>query len=210
MLPFVALFGVIVILIGIYLARVPAYNAQDFVALQKSSFAPFLKDLAFKWHAGRGAARPRADHRVLLRGLPAAIRGGEPQSISPVLHRLAAGGARLQAGVALRVGPLSTVVGHVRPSRSRRRSCAAWASGRCCRWTACGLPVPRSKAFRCAVFLLDALLLTAAIVATRVSFQMMNLVASTRSKQSRRILVYGAGGYGRLLVRECAPTRPGG
>jgi UDP-GlcNAc:undecaprenyl-phosphate GlcNAc-1-phosphate transferase len=46
-------FGVIVILIGIYLARVPAYNAQDFIALQKSSFAPFLKDLAFRWHAGR-------------------------------------------------------------------------------------------------------------------------------------------------------------
>ena len=53
MLPFVVLFGVIVILIGIYLARVPAYNAQDFVALQKSSFAPFLKDLAFRWHAGQ-------------------------------------------------------------------------------------------------------------------------------------------------------------
>ncbi len=31
----------------------PAYNAEDFVALQKSSFAPFLKDLAFKWHAGQ-------------------------------------------------------------------------------------------------------------------------------------------------------------
>ena len=48
----VALFGVLVILTGIYLARVPAYNAEDFKALQKSSFAPFLKDLAFKWHVG--------------------------------------------------------------------------------------------------------------------------------------------------------------
>ncbi len=52
MLPLVALFAVIVTLVGIYLARVPAYNAEDFIALQKSSFAPFLKDLAFKWHAG--------------------------------------------------------------------------------------------------------------------------------------------------------------
>ena len=52
MLPLVAVFGVLVILIGIYLARVPAYNAEDFIALQKSSFAPFLKDLAFRWHAG--------------------------------------------------------------------------------------------------------------------------------------------------------------
>ena len=51
MLPLVAAFGVLVVLLGIYLARVPAYDAEDFVALQKSSFAPFLKDLAFRWHA---------------------------------------------------------------------------------------------------------------------------------------------------------------
>jgi UDP-GlcNAc:undecaprenyl-phosphate GlcNAc-1-phosphate transferase len=30
----------------------------------------------------------------------------------------------------------------------------------------------------------------------------MNLLASERNKKSRRVLVYGAGGYGRLLVRE--------
>ena len=42
----------------------------------------------------------------------------------------------------------------------------------------------------------------AAIIATRVSFRAMNLVASTRSKRSRRVLVYGAGGFGQLLVRE--------
>jgi UDP-GlcNAc:undecaprenyl-phosphate/decaprenyl-phosphate GlcNAc-1-phosphate transferase len=52
------------------------------------------------------------------------------------------------------------------------------------------------------VFVLDAILLAMAIVATRVSFRMMNLVASTRSKRSRRVLVYGAGNFGCLLVRE--------
>ena len=31
---------------------------------------------------------------------------------------------------------------------------------------------------------------------------MMNLVASTRNKRSRRVLVYGAGSFGQLLVRE--------
>jgi FlaA1/EpsC-like NDP-sugar epimerase len=30
----------------------------------------------------------------------------------------------------------------------------------------------------------------------------MSLVASTRSKRSRRVLVYGAGAFGQLLVRE--------
>ena len=52
------------------------------------------------------------------------------------------------------------------------------------------------------VFVLDALLLSAPIIATGVSFRAMNLVASSRNKKSRRVLVYGAGGYGRLLVRE--------
>ena len=118
MLPFVALFGVIVILIGVYLARVPAYNAQDFVALQKSSFAPFLKDLAFRWHAGQvlldlvlitvcyyGAYRLRFD--------------GE--SLDPFLLYFTAtlpvvlGG---QARGAPRLGPLSAIVGDLRPARS--------------------------------------------------------------------------------------------
>jgi FlaA1/EpsC-like NDP-sugar epimerase len=31
---------------------------------------------------------------------------------------------------------------------------------------------------------------------------MMSMVAATRSKRSRRVLVYGAGGYGQLIVRE--------
>jgi len=52
------------------------------------------------------------------------------------------------------------------------------------------------------VFVLDALLLGVAIVATRASFRAMNLVAATRNKKSRRVLVYGAGAFGQTLVRE--------
>src|SRR5687768_15358020 len=50
--PAVALFAVLVTLLGIYLARVKAYNTgEDLAALQTSAFAPFLKDLTFRWHA---------------------------------------------------------------------------------------------------------------------------------------------------------------
>jgi FlaA1/EpsC-like NDP-sugar epimerase len=52
------------------------------------------------------------------------------------------------------------------------------------------------------VFILDALLLGLAIVATRASFRSMSLVAATRSKRSARVLVYGAGAFGQTLVRE--------
>src|SRR4030095_12015064 len=48
MLPLAAMFGVGLVLVGVYLARVRAYEAEDFRALQKSSFAPFLKDLTFR------------------------------------------------------------------------------------------------------------------------------------------------------------------
>jgi FlaA1/EpsC-like NDP-sugar epimerase len=60
----------------------------------------------------------------------------------------------------------------------------------------------RLEGFSRVAFVLDALILTVAIVATRLSFRTMNLVASTRNKKSRRVLVYGAGAFGQLLVRE--------
>ena len=118
MMPFVALFGVIVILIGIYLARVPAYNAQDFVALQKSSFAPFLKDLAFRWHAGQ----VMLDLVLITVCYYVAYRlRFEGASLDPFLQYFLstlADRARVQADGAARIGSLSAVLGHVRPTRS--------------------------------------------------------------------------------------------
>ena len=175
---------------------------QDFIALQKSSFAPFLKDLAFKWHAGQVmldlvlitvcyyvAYRLRFDGESLDTFMPYFT------ATLPVVL-----GCKLAGAV--RVGALSALLGNVRPARSRRGRCAASASGRCC--TRCRPPVPlslgrvlarrASSSTRCCCRL--------PIIATRVSFRMMNLVASTRNKRSRRVLVYGAGAFGQLLVRE--------
>jgi len=60
----------------------------------------------------------------------------------------------------------------------------------------------RLEGFSRVVFVLDALLLAIAVVGSRMSFRTMSLVASTRNKRSRRVLVYGAGAFGQLLVRE--------
>jgi FlaA1/EpsC-like NDP-sugar epimerase len=60
----------------------------------------------------------------------------------------------------------------------------------------------RFEGFSRGVFIIDALLLTMAIVATRASFRSMSLVAASRSKRSRRVVVYGAGAFGQLIVRE--------
>lgn len=204
MLPFVALFGVIVILIGVYLARVPAYNAQDLVALQKSSFAPFLQDLAFRWHAGQ----------VMLDLVLITV-------CYYVAYRLRFEGASLDPFLQYFLSTLPIVLGC--------KLAALLGSGLYRRsWDTFGLrdlttvvrgvgigslltvaasyyllfAENRGEGFSRVVFVLDGLLLTAAIIATRVSFRAMSLVASSRNKKSRRVLVYGAGGYGRLLVRE--------
>ena len=60
----------------------------------------------------------------------------------------------------------------------------------------------RLEGFSRVVFMLDALLLTVAIIGTRASFRSMSLVAASRNKRSRRVLVYGAGAFGQMIVRE--------
>ncbi len=200
MTPLVAVFGVLVILLGIYLARVPAYNAQDFVALQKSSFAPFLKDLAFRWHAAQvlldmvlitvcyyGAYRLRfdgADLRIFLDYFTASY----PVVLGCHLAGLYVSGLYQRSWSTFGLRDLSAVI------RGVGLGSLLW-----------GLPaayIYRFVGFSGAVFLIDGILLTIAIVATRASFRTMNLVASTRNKRSRRVIVYGAGGYGQMLVRE--------
>jgi UDP-GlcNAc:undecaprenyl-phosphate/decaprenyl-phosphate GlcNAc-1-phosphate transferase len=200
MLPFVALFGVMVILLGIYLARVPAYNAQDFIALQKSSFAPFLKDLAFRWHAGQVlldlvlitvcyyvAYRLRFDGESLDPFLQYFL-STLPIVLGCKLAALLGSGLYQRSWETFGLRDLTTVVRGVGIGSLLTVAASYY--------------VYRGVGSSRVVFVLDALLLAAAIVATRVSFQMMNLVASSRNKKSRRVLVYGAGGYGRLLVRE--------
>ena len=52
------------------------------------------------------------------------------------------------------------------------------------------------------VFLIDAVLLTAAILATRSSFRMIGRIAARSSPHATRVAIYGAGMRGQLLVRE--------
>ena len=200
MVPLVAAFGVVVILIGIYLARVPAYNAEDFVALQKSSFAPFLKDLAFRYHAGQ----------VLLDLVLITV-------CYYVAYRLRFEGQRLDIFLNYFTATLPVVLAC--------KLVSLYQSGLYQRsWETFGLRdltvvlrgvglgsvlsvaalyyLYRGEGQSRLVIVLDAFLLTAAVIATRVSFRAMNLVAATRSKRSRRVLVYGAGAFGQLLVRE--------
>ena len=118
------------------------------MALQKSSFAPFLKDLAFKWHVGE-VLLDLVLITVCYYAATAALRRRRPRQLSAVFHGVTAGGPGLQARGALRV--LASISGRGTHSVFAiwRRWCAASDSGRC-------LPVAvaflyRSRAFRARV-----------------------------------------------------------
>jgi UDP-GlcNAc:undecaprenyl-phosphate GlcNAc-1-phosphate transferase len=199
-MPVVAVFAVIVFLIGIYLARVPAYEAGDFIALQKSTFAPFLKDLAFRWHAGQvmldmvlitvcyyAAYRLRFDGQALDNFLPY-FTASLPVVLGCKLASLYQSGLYQRSWQTFGLRDLAVVIRGVLLGSLLSVAAAYY--------------LYRGEGFSRVVVLLDALLLVVSIVATRLSFRMMNLVASTRNKRSRRVLVYGAGSFGQLLVRE--------
>lgn len=200
MFPLAAVFAVVLILLGIYLARVPAYNSEDFIALQKSSFAPFLKDLTFRFHAGEVML-----DLVLI------------TACYYTAYRLRFEGERLDTFLGFFTTSLPVVIAS--------KLAALYGSGLYRRsWQTFGLRDAaavargvgfgsilsvvllayffRLEGFSRVVFALDALLLAVAIVITRMSFRTMALVASTRNKRATRILVYGAGSFGQLLVRE--------
>jgi UDP-GlcNAc:undecaprenyl-phosphate GlcNAc-1-phosphate transferase len=196
----VAVFGVLVILTGIYLARVPAYNAEDFKALQKSSFAPFLKDLAFKWHVGEvlldlvlitvcyyAAFRLRFDGDELLVFLPY-FTASLPLVLGVKLAALYGSGLYRRSWETFGFRDLAAVARGVGMGSLLTVAVAYY--------------LYRGQGSSRVVLVVDGLLLTLAILATRASFRTMNQVASSRNRRHRRVLVYGAGGYGRMLVRE--------
>ena len=199
-LPVVALFSVGIVLLGIYLARVPAYNAEDFRALQKSSFAPFLKDLAFRFHVGEVlldivliavayylAYRIRFDGQDLDNFLPY-FTLSLPAVLGCKLLAMYLSGLYRRSWETFGLRDLSTVVRAVGFGSLLSIMAAAY--------------LYRLEGFSRTVYVLDALFLAVAIVATRASFRSMNLLASARNKRSRRVLVCGAGAFGQTLVRE--------
>jgi len=200
MLPVAALFAVLIVLLGIYLARVPAYDTPGFLALQKSSFAPFLKDLTFRWHAGQVmldliliSACYYFAYRLRFEGeswenFRPSFTASLPFVLGLKLMSLYVSGLYQRSWETFGLRDLNAVARGVGLGTALSVLAAAYFY--------------RFEGFSRLVFILDFMLLAAAVVATRASFRTMNLVASTRSKRARRVLVYGAGSFGQLLVRE--------
>ena len=205
LLPLAWLFVVAMTLVGIYLARVPAYEADDFLALQKTSFAPFLKDLAFRWHAGQVLLDVLLISTVFYASYLIRFEG---EALETFLSSFTASlpivlGCKL---VALYLSGLYARSWHTFGIRDLYAVVRGVGGGSILSILAAAYFF-RFELFSRGVFLFDALLLFVAVVATRASFRLMGEAAASRSKHSRRVLIYGAGSGGQLLAREMRANR---
>jgi UDP-GlcNAc:undecaprenyl-phosphate GlcNAc-1-phosphate transferase len=198
--PLAAAFAVAVLMMGLYLARVPAYAGQDFQALQNAALAPLLSDLTFRWHAGEVLLDLLliticyyASYRIRFDGPElATFLGSFVSSLPAILGCQLAGlyvsGLYSRIWSSFGLHDLSTVI----------------------RAVATGLVLSvlsvtylyKFERFSRSVFIIDAVLLVMAIVATRVSFRMLGRIAARTGTRARRVAIYGAGNRGQLLVRE--------
>jgi UDP-GlcNAc:undecaprenyl-phosphate GlcNAc-1-phosphate transferase len=189
-----------VLMIALYLARVPAYAGQDFQALQAAPFAPLLADLTFRWHAGEvvldlllitlcyyGAYRLRFEGEALTTFL-AGFSRSLPLILGCQLAALYASGLYSRMWITFGLHDLSTVLRGVTGGLVLSVLAVTYFF--------------KFEAFSRGVFIIDWVLLTAAIVATRSSFRIFGRIAARSGARQRRVAVYGAGARGQLLVRE--------
>jgi UDP-GlcNAc:undecaprenyl-phosphate GlcNAc-1-phosphate transferase len=198
--PLAAAVAVGVLMMALYLARLPAYAGEDFRALQAAPFAPLLADLTFRWHAGEvlldlvliatsyyAAYRIRFEGEALATFLPG-FSMSLPAILGCQLAALYVSGLYSRMWTTFGLHDVSTVLRGVA--------------------TGCVLSVLavtylyKFERFSRGVFLIDAVLLTAAILATRSSFRIIGRIAARSSPQKKRVAIYGAGARGQLLVRE--------
>lgn len=194
-----AVVSLAVVILGFYLARVPVYAGEDFRALRAAPLAPLLSDLTFRWHAGEvlldlvliatcydTAYRIRfdgADLPVFLSTFGVSL----PVIVGCKIASLYASGLYSRAWSTFGFHDLMTVLRGVALGSTLSILAAIWIS--------------KFEGFSRGVFLIDAVLLTAAIVATRLSFRVLSRIG-TATGARRRVLIVGCGARGQLLVRE--------
>jgi UDP-GlcNAc:undecaprenyl-phosphate/decaprenyl-phosphate GlcNAc-1-phosphate transferase len=200
MLPLVGAFVAAVTVLGVYLARVPAYDGEDFAALQKGRLAPFVRDLTFRWHAAEvlldsilitaayyASYRLRFEDEALDLFLPA-FTASLPIVIACKLGAQYVTGLYTRMWITFGLRDLSTVVRGVVLGSVLSVLAVSY--------------IYRFEGFSRGVFIIDGALLLLAILASRASFRLLSTAAASRRADARRVMIYGAGDRGLLLARE--------
>ncbi len=191
---------VLTLMIGLWLARVPAYAGQDFQAFQSAPFAPLITDLTFRWHAGEvlldmvlittcyyAAYRIRFESDPALPIFLATFASSLPAILGAQLAALYTSGLYTRVWRTFGLPDVFTVIRAVGSGVILSVLAATY--------------LYKFQSFSRSVFIIYAVLLTAAIVATRSSFRVFGRMAA-RTGVRRRVAIYGAGALGQLLVRE--------
>jgi UDP-GlcNAc:undecaprenyl-phosphate GlcNAc-1-phosphate transferase len=199
-LPIAVVLVVGVTLGSIHLARVPTYQGDDFVALQRVPYAHVLTSAFLRSHAVQvlldlllitacyyAAYRLRFEGEALEIFLPS-FTASLPIVLvcKPVAHYLA--GLYGRSWTTFGVGDL--------PAVSRAVVFGSAAS------VFAATYLYRFERFSRGVFIIDAVLLLLAVLGSRLSFRFMAHAAVMQSTRARRVLICGAGERGRLLARE--------
>jgi UDP-GlcNAc:undecaprenyl-phosphate GlcNAc-1-phosphate transferase len=188
------------LMIALWLARVPAYAGQDFKAFQSAPFAPLLTDLTFRWHAGEVlldliliTSCYYAAYRVRFEGDPNmpvflnSFARSLPAILGTQLAALYASGLYKRMWRTFGLHDVSTVVRAVGSGVILSVLVVTY--------------LYKFEAFSRSVFVIYAVLLTAAIITTRSSFRVFGRMAA-RTAARTRVAIYGAGARGLLLARE--------
>jgi FlaA1/EpsC-like NDP-sugar epimerase len=194
-----AAFAIGVVMVALWLARVPAYAGQDF---QRVPFAPRLSDLTFRWHAGEVlldlvliTTCYFAAYRIRVQGDPdlpvflAIFSKTLPLILGCQLAALYVSGLYKRMWSTFGLHDLSTVI-------------RAVGSGVIASILVVTYIYKFGDEFSRSVFVIYALLLTAGVVATRSSFRVFGRVVARISPHRQRVAIYGAGVRGQMLVRE--------
>jgi UDP-GlcNAc:undecaprenyl-phosphate GlcNAc-1-phosphate transferase len=202
LLSIAVLFVLAVLLVALYLARVPAYEGEDLRALKHASFGRFVRDVAFRWHAAEMlldvvliatmyylafTLRFEDEGRKIAILFPAFV-SSLPIVLVCTLVALYVSGAYSRLWGTFGMRDVLAVVRGVALGSVTSVFLVTY--------------LYRFEDISRGVFVIAAALLTLALLAARGSFRMMGEAAGGRNGQARRVLVYGAGSAGQLLVRE--------
>ena len=203
-----ALVLVAIVLVGVYLARVRVYQDKDFSALRNARYTPLLVHLTFR----RRLFEVILDFVLISIAYYAAYRLRFEGGAFDLYTDLVAESLPIVLGLKMLGLQLAGVYGGVWKYFSLSDG------GRILKGTLLGSGMSvlamvylyRFNEFSRAVFAIDAMLLLLLMTGARVSFRLIDEFANHSQRQGRRVLIYGAGDGGSLLVRELFNNRKHG
>jgi UDP-GlcNAc:undecaprenyl-phosphate GlcNAc-1-phosphate transferase len=200
-----ALPAVAVVLVGvglgaIYLAAVPTYEGRDFTALQRVPYGTVLRSALARSHAAQvvldvilitaayyAAYRVRFDGEALDIFLPS-FAASLPLVLVCKLAAHYASGIYRRSWMTFGVTDLAPVFRAIVVGTTASVLAVTY--------------LYRFERFSRGVFVIDALLLLAFVIGTRLSFRVMAHAAVVQNSQAKRVLICGARERGQLLARE--------